>query len=105
MKLSSKEDEEEGTLSLLHAPQSTLHQFLRCVHGFVSVLSFPAVNGSEVYMNSCFYGNGTSFVESLFEDFGEQILRAPPTDTSRSPLFCCVLAPLMLIVCPSFFRL
>lgn len=22
-------------------------------------------------MNSCLYGNGTSFVESLFEDFGE----------------------------------
>lgn len=29
------------------------------------------VNGSDVYMNSCLYGNGTSFVESLFEDFGE----------------------------------
>ncbi|XP_071762313.2 actin filament-associated protein 1-like 1b isoform X1 [Centroberyx gerrardi] len=29
----------------------------------------PAVNGSDVYMNSCLYGNGTSFVESLFEDF------------------------------------
>ncbi|XP_026038315.1 actin filament-associated protein 1-like 1b isoform X1 [Astatotilapia calliptera] len=29
-----------------------------------------SVNGSDVYMNSCLYGNGTSFVESLFEDFG-----------------------------------
>uniref|UniRef100_A0A3Q0SVR1 Actin filament associated protein 1-like 1b n=1 Tax=Amphilophus citrinellus TaxID=61819 RepID=A0A3Q0SVR1_AMPCI len=29
-----------------------------------------SVNRSEVYMNSCLYGNGTSFVESLFEDFG-----------------------------------
>ncbi|XP_029923911.1 actin filament-associated protein 1-like 1 isoform X2 [Myripristis murdjan] len=31
----------------------------------------PTVNGSDVYMNSCLYGNGTgtSFVESLFEDF------------------------------------
>ncbi|TNM84735.1 actin filament-associated protein 1-like 1b isoform X1 [Takifugu flavidus] len=28
-----------------------------------------SVHGSDVYMNSCFYGNGTSFVESLFEDF------------------------------------
>lgn len=27
-------------------------------------------------MNSCFYGNGTSFVESLFEGFGEQIPRS-----------------------------
>ncbi|CAL8365431.1 unnamed protein product [Lota lota] len=29
----------------------------------------PTVNGSDLYMNSCLYGNGTSFVESLFEDF------------------------------------
>ncbi|KAF7206264.1 actin filament-associated protein 1-like 1b [Nothobranchius furzeri] len=28
-----------------------------------------SVNGSDVYMNGCLYGNGTSFVESLFEDF------------------------------------
>ncbi|XP_069002205.1 actin filament-associated protein 1-like 1b isoform X1 [Embiotoca jacksoni] len=28
-----------------------------------------SVNGSDVYMNSYLYGNGTSFVESLFEDF------------------------------------
>ncbi|CAK6957210.1 actin filament-associated protein 1-like 1 isoform X2 [Scomber scombrus] len=28
-----------------------------------------SVNGSDVYMNSCLYSNGTSFVESLFEDF------------------------------------
>uniref|UniRef100_A0A8C9X4F8 Actin filament-associated protein 1-like 1 n=1 Tax=Sander lucioperca TaxID=283035 RepID=A0A8C9X4F8_SANLU len=28
-----------------------------------------SVNGSDVYVNSCLYGNGTSFVESLFEDF------------------------------------
>uniref|UniRef100_A0A3Q3K580 Actin filament associated protein 1-like 1b n=1 Tax=Monopterus albus TaxID=43700 RepID=A0A3Q3K580_MONAL len=34
-----------------------------------------SVNGSDVYMNSCLYGNGTSFVESLFEDFGEQTLQ------------------------------
>ncbi|KAK0145405.1 Actin filament-associated protein 1-like 1 [Merluccius polli] len=30
----------------------------------------PTGNGSDLYMNSCLYGNGTSFVESLFEDFG-----------------------------------
>lgn len=30
----------------------------------------PTVNGSDIYMNSCLYGNGTSFVESLFEEFG-----------------------------------
>ncbi|KAM4619939.1 actin filament-associated protein 1-like 1 isoform 2-T2 [Polymixia lowei] len=29
----------------------------------------PTVNRSDLYMNSCLYGNGTSFVESLFEDF------------------------------------
>ncbi|CAL8265732.1 unnamed protein product [Merluccius merluccius] len=29
----------------------------------------PTGNGSDLYMNSCLYGNGTSFVESLFEDF------------------------------------
>ncbi|XP_034033994.1 actin filament-associated protein 1-like 1 isoform X2 [Thalassophryne amazonica] len=29
----------------------------------------PSGNGSDVYMNSCLYGNGTSFVESLFDDF------------------------------------
>lgn len=45
-------------------------------------LIFSAVNGSDVYMNSCFYGNGTSFVESLFEGFGEQTLGAPPTSDS-----------------------
>lgn len=33
---------------------------------------FPTVNGSDVYMNSCLYGNGTSFVESLFDGFGEK---------------------------------
>lgn len=32
---------------------------------------FFTVNGSDVYMNSCLYSNGTSFVEALFEDFGE----------------------------------
>ncbi|XP_030216619.1 actin filament-associated protein 1-like 1 [Gadus morhua] len=29
----------------------------------------PTGNGSDLYMNSCLYGNGTSFVESLFDDF------------------------------------
>ena len=29
-------------------------------------------------MNSCLYGNGTSFVESLFEDFGEWTFKATP---------------------------
>ncbi|KAA8586764.1 hypothetical protein FQN60_000600 [Etheostoma spectabile] len=28
-----------------------------------------SVNRSDLYVNSCLYGNGTSFVESLFEDF------------------------------------
>lgn len=40
-------------------------------------LSLFTVNGSDVYMNSCLYGNGTSFVESLFEDFGEWTFKAP----------------------------
>ncbi|KAJ3588873.1 hypothetical protein NHX12_009727 [Muraenolepis orangiensis] len=31
----------------------------------------PTVDGSDLYMNSCLYGNGTSFVESLFDGFGE----------------------------------
>ncbi len=31
------------------------------------------VNGSDLYMNTSLYGNGTSFVESLFEEFGEFI--------------------------------
>ncbi|XP_026228355.1 actin filament-associated protein 1-like 1 [Anabas testudineus] len=31
--------------------------------------SMQLVNGSDVYMNSCLYSNGTSFVEALFEDF------------------------------------
>ncbi|XP_074467047.1 actin filament-associated protein 1-like 1b isoform X1 [Sebastes fasciatus] len=34
-----------------------------------NILDSMSVNGSDVYMNSCLYGNGTSFVESLFEDF------------------------------------
>ncbi|KAM9847175.1 actin filament-associated protein 1-like 1 [Aulostomus maculatus] len=34
-----------------------------------NILDTLSVNGSDVYMNSCLYGNGTSFVESLFEDF------------------------------------
>lgn len=34
-----------------------------------NVLDSLPVTGSDVYMNSCLYGNGTSFVESLFEDF------------------------------------
>uniref|UniRef100_A0A671N5H3 Actin filament associated protein 1-like 1b n=1 Tax=Sinocyclocheilus anshuiensis TaxID=1608454 RepID=A0A671N5H3_9TELE len=29
----------------------------------------PSVNGSDIYMNTSLYGNGTSFVESLFEEF------------------------------------
>uniref|UniRef100_A0A8C2F6T1 Actin filament-associated protein 1-like 1 n=1 Tax=Cyprinus carpio TaxID=7962 RepID=A0A8C2F6T1_CYPCA len=37
------------------------------------------VNGTDfIYMNTSLYGNGTSFVESLFEEFGEFI---SPTDT------------------------
>ncbi|XP_029957435.1 actin filament-associated protein 1-like 1b [Salarias fasciatus] len=41
-----------------------------------------SVNGSDVYMNSCLYGNGTSFVESLFEDFDCDLhmLSASPLD-------------------------
>lgn len=41
-----------------------------------------SVNGSDVYMNSCLYGNGTSFVESLFEDFDcdLHILSASPVE-------------------------
>ncbi|KAG9346835.1 hypothetical protein JZ751_007181 [Albula glossodonta] len=29
----------------------------------------PSVNGTDIYMNTSLYGNGTSFVESLFEGF------------------------------------
>ncbi|KAJ8266777.1 hypothetical protein GJAV_G00134590 [Gymnothorax javanicus] len=29
----------------------------------------PTVNGTDLYMNTSLYGNGTSFVESLFEEF------------------------------------
>ncbi|KAJ0061598.1 hypothetical protein NL108_005787 [Boleophthalmus pectinirostris] len=39
-----------------------------------------SVNGSDVYMNSCLYGNGTSFVESLFEDFDCDLLTPSPID-------------------------
>lgn len=39
-----------------------------------------SVNGSDVYMNSCLYGNGTSFVESLFEDFDCDLLSPSPID-------------------------
>uniref|UniRef100_A0A8C5NEJ2 Actin filament-associated protein 1-like 1 n=1 Tax=Gouania willdenowi TaxID=441366 RepID=A0A8C5NEJ2_GOUWI len=41
-----------------------------------------SVNGSDVYVNSCLYGNGTSFVESLFEDFDCDLhmLSASPVD-------------------------
>lgn len=37
----------------------------------VSLYSF-VVNGADfIYMNTSLYGNGTSFVESLFEEFGK----------------------------------
>ncbi|XP_077961343.1 actin filament-associated protein 1-like 1 isoform X3 [Gasterosteus aculeatus] len=42
-----------------------------------------SVNGSDVYINSCLYGNGTSFVESLFEDFADcdlHMLSASPEE-------------------------
>lgn len=39
-----------------------------------------SVRGSDVYMNSCLYGNGTSFVESLFEDFDCDLLSPSPID-------------------------
>ncbi|KAJ8408862.1 hypothetical protein AAFF_G00246800 [Aldrovandia affinis] len=29
----------------------------------------PSVNGTDLYMNTSLYGNGTSFLESLFEEF------------------------------------
>ncbi|XP_061755242.1 actin filament-associated protein 1-like 1 isoform X2 [Nerophis ophidion] len=34
-----------------------------------NILDALSVSGSDVYMNSCLYGNGTSFVESLFDHF------------------------------------
>ncbi|KAJ7997278.1 hypothetical protein DPEC_G00227320 [Dallia pectoralis] len=41
----------------------------------------PAVNGSDfIYMNTSLYGNGTSFVESLFEEFDLHDLRASPEE-------------------------
>lgn len=47
-----------------------------------NILESLSVNGSDVYMNSCLYGNGTSFVESLFEDFDCDLhmLSASPLD-------------------------
>ncbi|XP_008331479.1 actin filament-associated protein 1-like 1b isoform X1 [Cynoglossus semilaevis] len=41
-----------------------------------------SVSGPDVYMNSCLYSNGTSFVESLFEDFDcdLHILSASPVE-------------------------
>uniref|UniRef100_A0A3B3TDN9 Actin filament-associated protein 1-like 1 n=1 Tax=Paramormyrops kingsleyae TaxID=1676925 RepID=A0A3B3TDN9_9TELE len=34
----------------------------------------PSVNGADgIYMNTAFQGNGTRFVESLFEDFGKEL--------------------------------
>lgn len=43
------------------------------VHAFIDFVWF-AVNGSDfIYMNTSLYGNGTSFVESLFEEFGESV--------------------------------
>ncbi|KAM9788533.1 actin filament-associated protein 1-like 1 [Neosynchiropus ocellatus] len=42
-----------------------------------------SVNGADVYMNSCLYGNGTSFVEALFEDFADcdlHMLSASPVE-------------------------
>lgn len=39
---------------------------------FSSSSSSPLVSGTDyIYMNSSVYRNGTSFVESLFETFGE----------------------------------
>ncbi|KAL0994705.1 hypothetical protein UPYG_G00126040 [Umbra pygmaea] len=41
----------------------------------------PTVNGSDfIYMNTSLYGNGTSFVESLFEEFDLQDLRVSPEE-------------------------
>ncbi len=38
------------------------------------IIIYFIVNGSDfIYMNTSLYGNGTSFVESLFEEFGEFI--------------------------------
>ncbi|XP_068600551.1 actin filament-associated protein 1-like 1 [Brachionichthys hirsutus] len=34
-----------------------------------NLLDTLQLSGSDVYVNSCLYGNGTSFVESLFDDF------------------------------------
>ncbi|XP_012990184.2 actin filament-associated protein 1-like 1b isoform X2 [Esox lucius] len=54
----------------------------------------PAVNGSDfIYVNTSLYGNGTSFVESLFEEFDLRDLRASPEElkdqaeeeTSKTP--------------------
>ncbi|KAK6317500.1 hypothetical protein J4Q44_G00129000 [Coregonus suidteri] len=41
----------------------------------------PSVNGSDfTYMNTSLYGNGTSFVESLFDEFDLHELRASPEE-------------------------
>lgn len=40
------------------------------------LLYLPPVIGTDyIYMNSAVYRNGTSFVESLFETFGEFIFQ------------------------------
>ncbi|XP_029502379.1 actin filament-associated protein 1-like 1b isoform X4 [Oncorhynchus nerka] len=41
----------------------------------------PSVNGSDfIYMNTSLYGNGTSFVESLFEEFDLDEFRPSPEE-------------------------
>uniref|UniRef100_A0A3Q0STU0 Actin filament-associated protein 1-like 1 n=1 Tax=Amphilophus citrinellus TaxID=61819 RepID=A0A3Q0STU0_AMPCI len=53
-----------------------------------NILDSLQLSGTEspmVYMNSCLYGNGTSFVESLFEDFG--YLSSIPNSGSSSTFF------------------
>lgn len=89
MKLISKEDEQKETLTAARSSEHITPGSLLCPRFCLPqlTLSFPAASGSEVYMNSCFYGNGTSFVESLFEDFGEQILRAAPQTPLHQPCF------------------
>lgn len=60
----------KGFLGSLASPDTVRPVWSLQLHS--DSLSHPAsaVTGSDVYMNSCLYGNGTSFVESLFEDFG-----------------------------------
>ncbi|XP_038861020.1 actin filament-associated protein 1-like 1 [Salvelinus namaycush] len=69
LKLLDHESVSEATTEKMSAIRSLLGQLQ------------PSVNGSDfIYMNTSLYGNGTSFVESLFEEFDLNELSASPEE-------------------------